>query len=67
MTEDIGAQGVNADETFTEAYSEHIGMSTVNESKITANHAVMLGKFSGSRPPPNPFEYLQQPPPVYER
>ncbi|KAK0387906.1 hypothetical protein NLU13_4151 [Sarocladium strictum] len=53
MTEDIEPAGLGIDKTFTEAYAGHI---------------VMFGRSNGTvHPPPCPFEYLQEPPPLYQK
>ncbi|KAG9258594.1 uncharacterized protein F5Z01DRAFT_203251 [Emericellopsis atlantica] len=52
MTEAVDLHGVNVDKTFTDCYHGHI---------------VMLGRRRSNGPPPCPFEYLRQPPPVYKK
>ncbi|KAK8144099.1 hypothetical protein G3M48_006286, partial [Beauveria asiatica] len=53
LTEDIDVQGLGVDVTFTDAYSKHI---------------IMFGRCgSECHPPPCPLQYLQEPPPVYQK
>ncbi|ODA83250.1 hypothetical protein RJ55_01762 [Drechmeria coniospora] len=52
LTENIDILGLGMDVTYTEAYRGHI---------------VMLERCCKGHPPPCPMEYLQEPPPVYEK
>ncbi|KAF4979377.1 hypothetical protein FZEAL_4418 [Fusarium zealandicum] len=53
FTEDVEVQGLGTDVTFTEAYYGHI---------------MMFGGCNGDKhPPPCPFEFLREPPPVYQK
>lgn len=71
ITDDIDPAGLGVDKTFTEAYVGHIGESgktSKRESSMLTTDAVMFGRCNGTpHPPPCPFEYLQEPPPVYEK
>ncbi|KAK7415228.1 hypothetical protein QQZ08_000672 [Neonectria magnoliae] len=53
FTEDVEVQGLGTDVTFTEAYYGHIMM-----------FPTCCG---GKHPPRCPFEFLQEPPPVYQK
>lgn len=75
MTEEIDVQGLGVDVTFTEAYAGHIGKysttalyerSSFQNSLLT--EIVMYGRCPSScHPPPCPFQYMNEPPPVYEK
>ncbi|KAF4472777.1 hypothetical protein FALBO_331 [Fusarium albosuccineum] len=53
FTEEVEVQGLGTDVTFTEAYYGHI---------------MMFGGCRGPKnPPPCPFEFLKEPPPVYQK
>lgn len=72
MTEDIEPAGLGVDKTFTEAYAGHIGkyhtMTLVMFQLLMIDAIVMFGRSNGTpHPPPCPFEYLQEPPPVYQK
>ncbi|CAH0040227.1 unnamed protein product [Clonostachys solani] len=52
FTEEVDVHGVGTDCTFTDAYCGHI---------------TMFGRCTSAHPPPCPFQYLREPPPVYEK
>lgn len=73
MMEEIDVQGLGVDVTFTEAYAGHIGKNsaTIKENIydiLMLTGAVMYGRCPSScHPPPCPFQYMNEPPPVYEK
>lgn len=70
MTEHIDIPNLGMDVTFTEAYHGHIGESFNDGSSRRGSMLttpVMFPRCCGSKRPPRcPFEYLQEPPPVYQ-
>lgn len=73
FTEDVEVQGLGTDVTFTEAYYGHISMFCTRQTTPVRPEAdvcvaVMFPTCCGGKHPPRcPFEFLQEPPPVYEK
>lgn len=75
LTEDIDVHGVGRDRIFIDAYVGHISESTTESGDcafspspgLTDVSVAMINRWTPQRPFPDPFEYLQEPPPVYEK